>query len=54
MKMIEINLQESTNVSSRGSNIILSNSNFEKIENDRVINNPKIDEIRTYQSDRTL
>jgi hypothetical protein len=42
-----------TNISSRGSNIILSNSNFEKIENDRVINNPKIDEIRTYQSDRT-
>ena len=42
-----------TDISNRGSNIILSNSNFEKIENDRVINNPKIDEIRTYQSDRT-
>ena len=43
-----------SNISSRGSKIILSNSNFEKIENDRVINNPKINEIRTYQSDRTF
>lgn len=41
-----------TNIYSRGSNISRSYSNFDKIENDRIINNPKTNEVRTYQSDR--
>ena len=49
------NRSELSNVSSvysRGSNIINSPSNFDGIENDRIIKNARTDEVRLYQSDR--